>query len=139
MNTESPRREKSLLLAGYAMIVIGNSIVITGLPSIRDGLGFSAAGLSWVQNSYALAFGGFMLLGARAGDLLGRCLVFMIGLGIFTAASLAIGLGTTPAWLIGSRAMRSAMGFSSTQPSTCKACLVCGRCGRASRSSRRCW
>jgi MFS family permease len=62
------------------MIVIDNSIVITGLPSIRAGLGFSPAGLSWVQNAYALAFGGLMLLGAREGDLLGRRLVFIIGL-----------------------------------------------------------
>ena len=106
--SESPSSRGVLLaivLASYSMIVIDNSIVITGLPSIRDGLGFSAAGLSWVQNAYALAFGGLMLLGARAGDLLGRRLVLIVGLAIFTLASLAIGLAATPAWLVGARAV----------------------------------
>lgn len=58
----------TMVLVSNAMIVIDNSIVITGLPAIRAGLGFSTVGLSWVQNAYALAFGGLMLLGARAGD-----------------------------------------------------------------------
>lgn len=98
----------ALVLVSYAMIVIDNSIVITGLPAIRAGLGFSTVGLSWVQNAYALAFGGLMLLGARAGDLLGRQRVFMAGLAIFTAASLAIGLAMSPAWLIVSRAIQGA-------------------------------
>jgi len=70
----------TLILVSYSMIVIDNSIVITGLPAIRKGLGFTAVGLSWVQNAYALAFGGLMLLGARAGDLLGRRRVFIAGL-----------------------------------------------------------
>ncbi|WP_081060563.1 MFS transporter [Burkholderia territorii] len=90
------------------MIVIDNSIVITGLPSIRETLGFSVAGLSWVQNAYALAFGGLMLLGARAGDLLGRRRIFVAGLAIFTVASLVIGLAGTPAWLIAARAVQGA-------------------------------
>ncbi len=106
-----------IVLASYAMIVIDNSIVITGLPSIREGLGFSAAGLSWVQNAYALAFGGFMLLGARAGDLLGRRKVFMAGLGLFTISSLAIGLAMSPAWLIASRAVQG-IGAAILAPST---------------------
>jgi MFS family permease len=107
----------AIVLASYSMIVIDNSIVITGLPSIRDGLGFSAAGLSWVQNAYALAFGGLMLLGARAGDLLGRRLVLNVGLAIFTLASLAIGLAATPAWLIGARAVQG-VGAAILAPST---------------------
>ncbi|SDZ70775.1 MFS transporter, DHA2 family, multidrug resistance protein [Variovorax sp. YR266] len=107
----------AIVLASYSMIVIDNSIVITGLPSIRDGLGFSATGLSWVQNAYALAFGGLMLLGARAGDLLGRRYVLVAGLAIFTVASLAIGLAGTPAWLIGARAVQG-VGAAILAPST---------------------
>ncbi|WP_138922379.1 MFS transporter, partial [Hylemonella gracilis] len=105
------------MLASYAMIVIDNSIVITGLPSIRDGLGFSAGGLSWVQNAYALAFGGLMLLGARAGDLMGRRRVFVAGLGFFSLASLGIGLASSPAWLVGARAMQG-IGAAILAPST---------------------
>lgn len=107
----------AIVLASYAMIVIDNSIVITGLPSIRAGLGFSAGGLSWVQNAYALAFGGLMLLGARAGDLLGRRRVFVAGLGIFSVASLLIGLAGTPAWLVGARAVQG-IGAAILAPST---------------------
>lgn len=103
-------KRRSLLLAivlvSYAMIVTDNSIVITGLPRIREGLGFSEAGLSWVQNAYTLAFGGLMMLGARAGDLLGRRRMLIAGLGIFTAASMAIGLAGSPAWLVASRAVQ---------------------------------
>ncbi|WP_261538850.1 MFS transporter [Burkholderia multivorans] len=107
----------AIVLASYAMIVIDNSIVITGLPSIREGLGFSAGGLSWVQNAYALAFGGLMMLGARAGDLLGRRRVFVVGLAVFSVASLVIGLAGTPAWLVGARAIQG-MGAAILAPST---------------------
>lgn len=107
----------AIVLVSYAMIVIDNSIVITGLPAIRAGLGFSTVGLSWVQNAYALAFGGLMLLGARAGDLLGRRRVFITGLAIFTLASLAIGLAMSPACLIVSRAIQGA-GAAILAPST---------------------
>lgn len=124
MHTEKRRTGQShrgallaIVLVSYAMIVIDNSIVITGLPAIRAGLGFSPVGLSWVQNAYALAFGGLMLLGARAGDLLGRRRIFVIGLGIFTLASLAIGLAMTPTWLIVSRAVQGA-GAAILAPST---------------------
>lgn len=120
----SPRNEASrrrwllvIVLSSYAMIVIDNSIVITGLPAIRQGLGFSAAGLSWVQNAYALAFGGLMMLGARAGDLLGRRRVFIAGLGIFTAASLAIGLAGSPVWLVASRSIQG-IGAAILAPAT---------------------
>lgn len=107
----------AIMLASYAMIVIDNSIVITGLPSIREGLGFTVGGLSWVQNAYALAFGGFMLLGARAGDLLGRRRVFIVGLGIFSIASLGIGVSATPAWLVGARAVQG-IGAAILAPAT---------------------
>ena len=61
-----------IILASYTMIVLDISIVVTALPKIHHALGFSATELSWVQNAYLLAFGGLLLLGARAGDLLGR-------------------------------------------------------------------
>ena len=67
-----------LVLASYLMLVVDVSIVITGLPRIRDSLGFTPAGLSWVHSAYTLTFGGFLLLGARAGDLLGRRRMFLL-------------------------------------------------------------
>lgn len=121
MKAATSGREQALLLlivlSAYSMIVIDNSIVITGLPAIQKGLGFSASGLSWVQNAYTLAFGGLMLLGARAGDLLGRRRVFIVGLMIFTAASLAIGLAMSSAWLVGARAVQG-VGAAILAPST---------------------
>jgi EmrB/QacA subfamily drug resistance transporter len=96
----------AVILVSYFMIVLDNSIVFTGLARIRDDLGFSTAGLSWVQNSYALVFGGLLLLGARAGDILGRRRMFVAGLVIFSLASLAIGLSPTGGWMIAARAVQ---------------------------------
>lgn len=107
----------AIIMASYLMIVIDISIVITGLPKIQAGLGFSPAGLSWVQNAYTLAFGGLLLLGALAGDILGRRRMFVIGLGIFTLASLAIGLAQSAAWLLVARAVQG-MGSAILAPST---------------------
>jgi MFS family permease len=97
-----------IILVSYLMIVLDISIVITALPKIRDGLGLSATGLSWVQNAYTLAFGGLLLLGARAGDILGRRRMFVAGLAVFTAASLAVGLAQSPAWLLVARTVQGA-------------------------------
>lgn len=88
------------------MIILDISIVITGLPKIRETLGFTPVALSWVQNAYLLCFGGFLLLAARAGDILGRKRLFMAGLALFTLASLGVGLAQTQAALIGARAMQ---------------------------------
>jgi MFS family permease len=107
----------AIVLVSYLMMVLDISIVITALPKIHDGLGFSAAGLSWVQNAYTLAFGGLLLLGARAGDILGRRRMFVAGLALFTAASLAIGVAQSPAWLIGARALQG-VGAAVLAPST---------------------
>lgn len=96
----------AVVLVSYFMIVLDNSIVFTGLARIRDDLGFTTDGLSWVQNAYALVFGGLLLLAARAGDILGRRRMFVIGLTIFSVASLAIGLAPTAEWLIASRALQ---------------------------------
>ncbi|MDM0040844.1 MFS transporter [Variovorax sp. J22G21] len=107
----------AIIVASYLMIVIDISIVITGLPKIQAGLRFSPVGLSWVQNAYTLTFGGLLLLGARAGDILGRRRMFITGLAIFTLASLAIGLAQSPAWLLASRAVQG-MGAAILAPST---------------------
>ena len=115
--SSNPAMLLPIVLASYLMVVLDISIVITGLPKIRDSLGFSISGLSWVQNAYTLAFGGLLLLGARAGDLLGRRRMFIAGLAIFTAASLAIGLATSALCLIAARAVQG-VGAAILAPST---------------------
>lgn len=99
------------------MLVVDISIVLTGLPRIQAALGFTPAGLSWIQNAYTLAFGGFLLLGARAGDILGRRRMFIAGLSIFTLASLAIGAAQSPFWMIAFRAVQG-FGAAVLAPST---------------------
>lgn len=96
----------AIVLASYLMIVLDISIVITGLPEIKQDLGFSAVGLSWVQNAYTLCFGGFLLLAARAGDIFGRRRMFIAGLVLFTASSFVIGFAPTAGWLIAARAVQ---------------------------------
>jgi len=107
----------AIIVASYLMIVVDISIVITGLPRIQASLGFSAAQLSWVTNAYTLAFGGLLLLGARAGDIMGRRRMFVLGLSLFTLASLAIGLAPSAAWLLTARAIQGA-GAAVLAPST---------------------
>jgi len=113
----SQRPLLAIVLASYLMIVLDVSIVITALPRIHESLGFSDTGLSWVQNAYTLAFGGLLLLGARAGDLLGRRRTFVIGIAIFTAASLAAGLAQSATWLLAARAAQG-VGAAIAAPST---------------------
>ncbi|BDT66669.1 putative MFS-type transporter EfpA [Comamonadaceae bacterium OS-1] len=107
----------AIIITSYLMLVVDISIVLTGLPKIQAELQFSPASLSWVQNAYTLAFGGLLLLGARAGDILGRRRMFMAGLALFTAASLAIGVAPSPAWLLGARAIQG-VGAAILAPST---------------------
>ena len=107
----------AIILISYVMIVLDISIVITGLPKIKQDLGFSDAGLSWISNAYTLTFGGFLLLGARAGDLLGRRRLFMTGLAIFAVSSLAIGLAQSPAGLVIARAVQG-LGSAILAPAT---------------------
>lgn len=101
-----PSAVLGVVLISYLMIVLDISIVVTGLPEIRDDLGFTPVGLSWVQNIYTLFFGGFLLLAARAGDLLGRKRMLLVGLWIFTLSSLSIGLAQTPYWLVSARGIQ---------------------------------
>ncbi|MEC5385307.1 MFS transporter [Uliginosibacterium sp. H3] len=107
----------AIVLVSYLMIVLDISIVITALPKIQRSLDFSATELSWVQNAYTLAFGGLLLLGARAGDILGRRRMFVVGMSLFTVTSLAIGLAQSPAWLLLARAIQG-IGAATLAPST---------------------
>jgi EmrB/QacA subfamily drug resistance transporter len=88
------------------MVTLDTTIVNVALPHIQEALGFSDSGLEWVVNAYALTFGGALLVGGRAGDLLGRRRVFAAGLLLFSAASLAGGLASSPAWLLAARAVQ---------------------------------
>jgi EmrB/QacA subfamily drug resistance transporter len=95
-----------LVCFGALMIVLDGTIVNIALPSIQRDLGFSQSGLAWVVNAYVLTFGGFLLLGGRAADLIGRRSVFIVGLAIFTAASLACGLAPAQWVLVAARAIQ---------------------------------
>src|SRR6201991_457923 len=92
-----------VLCVGMLMIVLDATIVNVALPSIQSDLGFSQSSLAWVVNAYLISFGGLLLLAGRLGDLLGRRDVFLTGLVLFTAASLACGLADSEAMLIGAR------------------------------------
>jgi MFS family permease len=99
-----------VLGVAYLMVVLDVAIVNVALPSIQKSLHFSTSSLEWVVSGYALTFGGFLLLGGRAGDLLGRRRVFMAGLLLFSVASLLCGLSVSPAMLIALRVAQGAAG-----------------------------
>ena len=107
----------AIIVLTYVMIVLDISIVLTGLPRIQAELGFTEAGLSWVSTAYTLCFGGFLLLGARFGDVFGRRRMFLTGLAVFAFASLLIGLAQGPAMLVAARALQG-MGAAVLAPST---------------------
>jgi EmrB/QacA subfamily drug resistance transporter len=107
----------SIILGSYLMIVLDVSIVINALPRIHHALGFSATSLSWVQNAYTLSFGGLLLLGARAGDILGRRRMFVVGIALFTLGSLSAGAAQSATWLLAARALQG-VGAAIAAPST---------------------
>ena len=92
-----------MLCAGVLMIVLDVTIVNVALPSIQDDLGFSQSNLAWVVNAYLIAFGGLLLLAGRIGDLIGQRRIFLIGLAIFTVASLLCAVAQTQGMLIAAR------------------------------------
>src|SRR5213080_957638 len=96
----------ALLAAAQFVVVLDASIVNVALPSIGRALDFSRDNLSWVINAYTLTFGGFLLLGGRMADLLGRRRLFISGLILFAAASLAGGLAQSDTWLVAARAVQ---------------------------------
>ncbi|MFG2049803.1 MFS transporter [Micromonospora sp. NPDC048935] len=107
----------TILVSCEVMLMLDGTVINVALPVIRDGLGFSTAGLSWVVNAFLLAFGGMLLLGGRAGDILGRRRVFLAGIALFTAASLLGGLAQNAEWLVAMRALQG-VGAALAGPST---------------------
>lgn len=95
-----------VILTAQLMVVLDTSIVNVALPHIQRGLEFSGSELSWVLNAYILTFGGLLLLGARAGDLVGRRRVFLIGIAVFSLSSLVGGFATAPWILVAARAIQ---------------------------------
>jgi len=93
----------TILCSGFLLIVVDMTIVNVALPSIQRDMGLSQSALAWIINAYLIAFGGFLLLAGRLGDLFGRKRVFVIGLGIFTCASVLCGLSFDPRMLIAAR------------------------------------
>jgi EmrB/QacA subfamily drug resistance transporter len=96
----------AIICISYFMVILDNSIIFTGLPQIEHSMGFSPTSLAWVTDAYVLVFGGFLLLGARAGDLLGRRRVFITGLFIFGVASVLVGVAPFASFLIAARAIQ---------------------------------
>ncbi|MET8979343.1 MFS transporter [Streptomyces sp. NPDC004539] len=108
-DTTAPARPAlilAIICVSYFMVILDNSIVFTALPQIRDAMGFSQTGLSWITNAYVLVFGGLLLLGARAGDLFGHRRMFLFSLIVFSVTSLLVGAAQTDWWLIGARALQ---------------------------------
>jgi len=108
METKSRNLGLALVVIALAqlMVVLDTAIVNIALPSIQRALHFTPTGLEWVVNGYALAFGGLLLLGGRAGDLFGRRRMFILGVVVFTLGSLAGGFATSSSWLIAARVVQ---------------------------------
>jgi EmrB/QacA subfamily drug resistance transporter len=99
-----------VIATAQLMVVLDATIVNVALPNIQHALGFSGSGLEWVVNAYALTFGGLLLLGGRAGDILGRRRVFIAGILLFSVASLLGGFAPTQEWLLAARALQGVGG-----------------------------
>ncbi|WP_092440032.1 DHA2 family efflux MFS transporter permease subunit [Collimonas sp. OK607] len=115
ISTASAHRDRRglaliVLCLGVLMIVLDTTIVNVALPSIKTDLRFSDTSLAWVVNAYMLTFGGFLLLGGRLGDLYGHRRLFLLGIALFTLASLACGLSTTQGFLLAARAVQGLAG-----------------------------
>jgi len=130
--TERPTRRGlvlAVILAVQLMVVLDATIVNIALPDIAGALHLSPANLSWVITAYTLAFGGFLLLGARAGDLLGRRRVFIAGISVFTAASFLGGLAPWSGWLLAARALQG-VGGALAAPSALALLMIMFRDGQ---------
>jgi EmrB/QacA subfamily drug resistance transporter len=106
MSTRARWMALVIVCLGDLMIVLDVTIVGVALPSIREDLGFTESSLAWVANAYLLTFGGFLLLAGRLGDLFGHKRLFLLGITLFTLASLGCGLATTQGLLVGARAVQ---------------------------------
>ena len=129
-SVQPARRSRALpvIVLAQLMVVLDATIVNIALPSIKTALSFTRAELSWVINAYALTFGGLLLLGARSGDLLGRKRTFLVGISVFTLASLAGGFANSPALLLAARAVQG-VGAALASPSALALLLVTTREG----------
>ncbi|MEU4245484.1 MFS transporter [Actinoplanes sp. NPDC026619] len=107
----------TLLVTCQIMVTLDGTVVNIALPSIQEGLGFSSAGLAWVTNAYILAFGGLLLFGGRAGDILGRRRLFIGGIAVFTAASLLAGIANDSGTLLTARVIQG-IGAAFAAPGT---------------------
>lgn len=110
----------ALLCVAQFVVVLDVTIVAIALPAIQEDLGFSSADLQWVVSAYTLVFGGFLMLAGRAADLWGRRLLFMVGLAVFSGASLACGLSASPLALVASRVAQG-LGAAIVAPSALSA------------------
>jgi EmrB/QacA subfamily drug resistance transporter len=120
----------AIVLCAQLMIILDATVVNIALPGISHGLHLSAAGLSWVLNAYSLTFGGLLLLGGRAGDILGRRRVFLWGIALFTLASLGGGLAATAPELLAARALQG-VGAALATPATLATIIASFPEGRA--------
>ena len=114
---ERPGMALAVIVTCTLMLILDATVMNVALPRIRSDLGFSATGLAWVMSGYTLSFGGLLLLGGRAGDILGRRRVFLAGIALFTAASLAGGLAPTAGWLLAARVAQG-VGAAAAGPNT---------------------
>src|SRR3954468_86522 len=103
-----------VLCVGMLMIVLDATVVNVALPSIQKDLGFEQSSLAWVVNAYLIAFGGLLLLAGRLGDLISRRRIFMIGLAVFTVASVVCGASVSPEMLIAARFVQGVGGAMAT-------------------------
>ncbi|GIH17496.1 MFS transporter [Rugosimonospora africana] len=119
--TEAPPHRRGLALAIIVtcqlMLILDATVMNVALPRIQTGLHFSATSLAWVMSAYTLAYGGLLLLGGRAGDILGRRRMFVAGIALFTVASLAGGFATSAGWLLAARVAQG-VGAAAAGPST---------------------
>jgi EmrB/QacA subfamily drug resistance transporter len=120
------------------MVILDVAIVNVALPSIREGLDFSPTGLQWVVNAYTLTFAGFLMLGGRAADLLGRRRMFLAGVLLFTVSSLACALAESPGLLLGARALQG-IGGAIVSPTTMSIIVTSFREGRERNRALGAW
>jgi EmrB/QacA subfamily drug resistance transporter len=122
----SDRRKQLILLLtclGQFMVVLDIAIVTVALPAMKHSLGFSPTGLQWVVNAYTLTYAGFLLLGGRTADMFGRRKIFLLGLAVFTLASLVCGLAWSPAAMVTARAIQG-LGGAILSPATLTILIV---------------
>jgi len=124
--TLTDRRKQLILLLtclGQFMVVLDIAIVTVALPAMKHSLGFSPTGLQWVVNAYTLTYAGFLLLGGRTADIFGRRKIFLVGLAVFTVASLVCGLAWSPAAMVTARAIQG-LGGAILSPATLTILIV---------------